>query len=160
MGLLLIIITLSADFRKSLKIKEVKSLKNQEVESRDRGDIGLDAPDEFTQIREVQKVDFKERESRSKFLTPGKRPPPLFPGSPVLSRSLIFSRSSVSYRSSLFPTPTFMAFEIWILRFPPGRATPSITSRSSLTYCHDSLRTYIVHEFLEFIGFIGFLEFI
>jgi hypothetical protein len=47
MGLLLVIITLSVDSRKGLKIKEVESLKNEDVESWDQGGIGLDRSDGF-----------------------------------------------------------------------------------------------------------------
>ena len=42
---LTISITLSVDFRKSLKIKGVESLESKDVESRNQGDIGLDGPD-------------------------------------------------------------------------------------------------------------------
>jgi hypothetical protein len=45
---LLVIITLSVDSRKGLKIKEVESLKIKAVGPRNQGDIGLDGLNSFS----------------------------------------------------------------------------------------------------------------
>jgi len=44
---LTISITLSVDFRKGLKTKEVESLESKDVAARNQGDIGLDGPNGF-----------------------------------------------------------------------------------------------------------------